>query len=134
MNWYQKTIKEAIGFSPESLETFKDRNRINKRITKLKLIAEKIAYLRKAISQNPPAAQEILKIIQKDKIFSSFPEANAILQEAIMVARDNYEKFSSHCDFLLEKIYAEVINLEAARKKFIQTILPQRMKERMENK
>jgi len=130
MNWYEKITKTAIGFSADALETFQDRNKINQRIMKLKKIGEKIAYLRKAISQNPPVAQEMLKVIQKDKIFSSFPEYNEILTEAIKIARDNYDKFSEYCDMLLEKIYAEVIALSNARKAFIQRVLPNRMKER----
>ena len=132
MNWYQKINKQAIGFTAIDLETFQDRNKINKRITKLKSIAEKIAYLIKAISQNPPAAQEALKIIERDKIFSSFPKYNNILNEAISVARDNYKKFASYCDALLEKIYDEVRNLEKARGDFIQSVLPKRIKERTE--
>ena len=133
MNWYEKITKTAIGFSANDMETFKDRNEINQRITKLQKIGEKIAYLRKAISQNPPVAQEMLKAIQKDKIFSSFPEYNEILTEAIKIARDNYDKFSEYCDMLLEKIYSEVMALSDTRKHFIQKVLPERMKERINN-
>ena len=133
MNWYEKITKTAIGFSSNDMETFKDRNEVNQRIIKLQKIGEKIAYLRKAISQNPPVAQEMLKAIQKDKIFSSFPEYNEILTEAIKIARDNYDKFSEYCDMLLEKIYSEVMALSDTRKHFIQKVLPERMKERINN-
>jgi len=130
MNWYNKKIKLAVGFKAEELYSFQDRNRLNERIRMFKSIAIKLAFLRKAISQNPPEAQKILQGMRDDKIFTSFPEFSHMLDEAIKIARDNYSKFSEYCDILLEKVYSEVKKLENIRKKFINKVLPERQRER----
>ena len=106
---------------------------MNVKIRLLQKVASELAFLRKMIAQNPPLAQDVLKSIKNNKIFTSFPEFNTLLDEAISVARDNYDKFAAYCDILLEKVFNEVEKLKAMRKKFINKVLPKRQKEKREN-
>ena len=133
MNWYENIRKESAAFDAYSIKDLKDRNDLNKRIRKFKIIVKRLVFLQKAIAQNPPGAQKALQSIADDKILTSFPEYDAILYEAIGVARDNYNKFAEYCETMIEKIHREIKTLEQIRSEFANKVLPQRMKEKRKN-
>jgi len=125
--------KKAISFDDKNLITLEDRGWLNDRIRKFKKMAEQLSFLRRAVSQNPPGAQKILKAIIDSRIMSSYPEYENMLNKAYYpTARDNYRKFAEICDAVLEKIYGEITRMEKIRKDFIHKVLPRRIRERNE--
>jgi len=132
LNWYEKIRKQSAAFDAYSIKDFKDRNKLNKRIRKFKIIIKRLVFLQKAIAQNPPAAQKALQSIADDKMLTSFPEYDVMLHEAIGVARDNYGKFTEYCEHMIEKIHREIKVLEQIRSEFAGKVLPQRQKEKRE--
>jgi hypothetical protein len=130
MNWY-KTIKEAVSFDATNLNSMEDRNRLNLRIREFKKMAEDFAYLRKYIFQNAPHAQRVVAKYMNDKKMSSYPELKKILEVAYLKARDNYKEFAAICDQILEKIYNEVKQMEDIRSDFVNNVLPERLKKRI---
>jgi hypothetical protein len=127
----KKLEKEAVAFDSSSLSTLTDRNHLNEKIRRFQTAAEKLAFLRKAIAQNPPEAQKILKEIIDSKLLSSYPEYQEMLKVAYYpTARDNYDKFSEICDTVLEKITAEVSEMESIRKDFTNNVFPKKVRER----
>jgi hypothetical protein len=130
LNWYEKIRKESASFDANALKDLKDRNELNKRIRKFKVIVKRLVFLQKAIAQNPPGAQKALQSIADDKMLTSFPEYDAMLHSAISVARDNYNTFAEHCEYMIEKIHREIKELEHIRSEFVGRVLPQRKREK----
>lgn len=130
MNWYEKIRKNSAVFDASDMIDFKDRNDLNRRIRKFKIIIMRLQFLKDAIAQNPPGAQKALQSIANDKMLTSFPEYDQILHDAIDIARDNYNKFAEHCEKMIEKIHKEIKELEHIRFEFISKILPERQKKK----
>jgi arginine utilization protein RocB len=124
MNWYKYN---------QSLNNLSDRNQINERIRIFKEFAEIVSYLTKYVFQNAPHARKAVYSLAMDERISSFPKIKQLLLEAHQVARDNYRKFADYCKQALDKIVAQVKEMERKREEFSQEKYPEMIKERVEH-
>jgi len=118
MNWYKYS----------KLETFEDRNKLNKRIKFLKEAVSKLNYLKKYVFQNAPHAKRVMMEMAENKIMSSFPVFKNLMKDCSSTALDNYEKFAEGCEIIIEKLVDKIKELEKERKEFSNNFNQERIK------
>lgn len=123
MNWYKKALK---------LDSLKDRSLLNDRIRKMQDMVVTLDYLKKYIYQNAGGARTEIQKLIGSKTLSSFPSIVELLRKADEKALDNYDTFADFCEQALQKLYAEIKSMESTRKRFVNHVLPAKMKKRKE--
>ena len=109
MNWH-KIAK---------LETFLDRNALNKRIREFKEMVQVLNYLQRYVFQNAKQTREILCKMRDDKKMSSFPHIKEVLNSASKIALDNYQKCSELCFYASEDLREKVEEMVKERNDFV---------------
>jgi hypothetical protein len=116
------------------IETYEDRNRLNRKLRYLQDIAAMLYELSNParIAQNPDKAKNIV-----ESILNNNPEISGYLEEkkiddilikAISIARDNYHKFANYMQIAFSQVYAIIEDIERQIKEFVNVTLPERTK------
>ena len=103
MSWY-KVAKD-----------FSERNLINQKISRLKIIKDRLSKLSKLIFQNGKLTKESNYSILQDKFLSSYPLIRDILIDADSIALDNPWKFASLCNEAIDQIGKKIFKLKKER-------------------
>ncbi|MFW6173755.1 MAG: hypothetical protein ACOC5T_08425 [Elusimicrobiota bacterium] len=109
MNWYRQS----------AIETFNDRNDLNKRIRDFQKIVKTLKYVAKHLYMNAPAAKNIINRIKKNKKMSSFPDIIDLLNTIEDKILDNRHVAFEFCHRVIKKLQDKIDDMIEERDDFV---------------
>lgn len=122
MNWYFKTITSQT--TPSQINSFEDRNQINKKIQDLKVLSERIRVAAKISYQTQRNAKNMLSEVGSHKRLSSFPLIVQMLNKATSIVLDSPKEAQRYAYAAADEIDVRISQLEGNRSQFTQSKTP----------
>ncbi|NJL70088.1 MAG: hypothetical protein HC888_00130 [Candidatus Competibacteraceae bacterium] len=119
MNWFKRAFE---------IRDFGDRNVVNENIRYFEMVFEELEKLGGIVFQDARQAKNRVTTLANDKKLSSYPLIRDLLLEADMTALDSPWRFQEQMKLANEEVTSRIKVLEKERKRFVDEVLPERLK------